>query len=524
MKLPFKPIAILVIVSLLGIFAYQAYWLIGLYHTMKSDMEIGITESMRISDYNEMMLRVERLRKEDKDHGEVSVSAGYSDTGKSFVRSSTTISKMNSKERSLTQKIIPLQKGNTKISYPDDSTKVETTIRRDTLSDTEKQAALRAKDGLDVIITNQNNMAELAGYFQRGLHAGLDIILEPDVNTYDSLLTVNLREKGIYLPHRLEYLHSGETVDSSYSFIDTVAVAGTKDYIPRPKALYYDYHFDINSHYTYRLWIDPINMTVLKQMSGILITSFIIFLILGFSFWFLIHTILKQKTLEEMKSDFTNNITHELKTPIAVAYAANDALLNFNKADEREQRNKYLRICQEQLEQLSGLVEQILSMSMEHRKAFKLQIETLPLHELISQLMEQHKLKADKPVYFTLDIKPEDLPIKADRTHFINIISNLIDNAVKYSLERADVQIKCRSTNTHEIDISISDCGIGISTDKAPHIFEKFYRIPTGNIHNVKGYGLGLFYVKTMTEKHGGTVSVISEPGKGSTFILHWKQ
>ena len=523
MKSSLKPIAILVIISLLGIFTYQAYWLIGLYHTMKSDMENGIRDAMRMSDYNEMMLRVEKLRKENKEHGEVSVSAGYNDTGKSFVRSSTTVSKINTKGPQSAQKGLSKTNGHVNTTYLNDSTKVETIVQHDTLSKSKDEGILRSKQGLDIIIANQKNMTELAGYFQRGLHAGLDIIIGPDFNVYDSLLNVSLKEKGINIPHRLEYFHSGSNLDSSYTFRDTIGVSSTKGYMPGPKSIRYDYNFDFNSHYTYRLWLDPVNTVVIKQMSGILVTSFIIFVILGFSFWFLIHTILRQKTLEEMKSDFTNNITHELKTPIAVAYAANDALLNFKQAENPEQRNKYLRICQEQLQQLSGLVEQILSMSMEQRKTFRLHPETLQLRELLQSLVEQHKIKAEKPLDITLDIEPSDLSIQADRTHFMNILSNLIDNGIKYSLEKAQIKITCRKSVSGEVQISISDHGIGIQADKLPHIFDKFYRVPSGNRHNTKGYGLGLFYVKTMTEKHGNTISVESTPEKGSVFTLHWK-
>lgn len=108
--------------------------------------------------------------------------------------------------------------------------------------------------------------------------------------------------------------------------------------------------------------------------------------------------------------------------------------------------------------------------------------------------------------------------IVADRTHFSNIISNLIDNAVKYSKQEAEIMIQCRQTET--VTITVSDHGIGIPLDKQKHIFDKFYRVPTGNLHNVKGYGLGLFYVKSMVEKHGGTITVKSESGKGSTFTI----
>ena len=228
-----------------------------------------------------------------------------------------------------------------------------------------------------------------------------------------------------------------------------------------------------------------------------------------------------------MKSDFTNNITHELKTPIAVAYAATDALLNFHQADNPTKRERYLRICQEQLQHLSGLVEQILSMSMERRKTFRLHLEEVRLKEILPPLIEQHKLKADKPVRISLQITPEELIVTADRTHLTNMLSNLLDNAVKYSLEHADIAVSCRLCQENEetyTEICVSDCGIGIARECLPHIFDKFYRVPTGNRHEVKGYGLGLFYVKTMIEKHGGTIRVTSEPGKGSRFILRLKK
>ena len=423
----------------MAIFAYQAYWLVSMYHTMKSDMEHSIIEAMRTSDYNEMMLRIEL-------------------------------------------KVVP----------------------QDSTSQEVKAAMLQTKGGLDILLKDQNTMLELATYFQRGLHSGLDVIMDPDFQSYDSLLTLCLQERGISLPYRIEYLHFGNTPDSSLLFTDTLGMGGTVNYIPGPDAHTYDYTFDI-----------------VHQMAGILITSFVILLILGFSFWFLIRTLLKQKTLEEMKSDFTNNITHELKTPIAVAYAANDALLNFGQADEKAKRDKYLSISQEQLQRLSGLVEQILTMSMEQRKTFRLRPEEITLATLLESLTEQHKLKAQNPIDIDYRVEPANLTVFADRTHFSNILSNLIDNAVKYSPGKAVIRIHCRETaDNGKVEISVSDEGTGIAQEKQKHIFDKFYRVPTGNLHNVKGYGLGLYYVKTMIEKHGGTVCVKSEPGHGSTFTI----
>jgi signal transduction histidine kinase len=126
-------------------------------------------------------------------------------------------------------------------------------------------------------------------------------------------------------------------------------------------------------------------------------------------------------------------------------------------------------------------------------------------------------------VEVTLHISPDDLTVNADRTHFTNILSNLIDNAIKYSVGTAVIDIDCRRTPAGSVRISVSDRGIGIAPDKLPHIFDRFYRVPTGNTHNVKGYGLGLFYVKTMVEQHGGNVRATSRPGQGSTFVIDFK-
>ena len=561
MKLPLKYIAILVILSLAGIFSYQAYWLGGLYRTMRNDLERNIIEAMRMSDYNEMMIRVDNLRTDSIDHGEVSVSAGFEKDDKAshtYVRSTTTVDRNGQKEETSAQQVIH-QKSDTLSMGISDNSSVQAIVTRDDIAAPDSddvlfiernkaqwlhadsaqkkleaavkdtgnppQAALRANSGLDVILRDQNSMLELATYLQRGLHSGLDVISDPDALVYDSLLTFQLKDRGITLPHRLEHIYTNDKA-SPHTFTDTLAVAGTPGYVPSPEAKLYEYAFDISTHQSYRLWMEPVTPLVLKQMSGILATSFVILIILGFAFWMLIRTILQQKTLEEMKSDFTNNITHELKTPIAVAYAANDALLNFNQADEKAKRDKYLRICQEQLQRLSGLVEQILSMSMERRKTFRLHPEPLSMESILEPLIEQHKLKAEKPVHISTDIEPAGLTLTADRTHFSNIISNLIDNAIKYSPEAAEVNIRCRQTASagqgEFVEIAISDRGTGIAPEKQSHIFDKFYRVPTGNLHNVKGYGLGLFYVKTMTEKHGGSVTVKSEPGKGSTFTLRF--
>ncbi len=498
MKLPLKNIIILVVCSLSGIFAYQAYWLTGLYHTMEQEMDASIKDAMRMSDFNEIVLRVNQLKEDNTKHGSVSVSAGYGADGNTLVAKQS-------------------------ISYTDSTTKAnfhsqtETTV--DTLStdgqDEESDPVATSKSGLDVLLKKKDSLKELFYSIQQGIHSGVDTYIDINLQRYDSLLTATLKTHHIDVPHKTLLIYTA----SNNAYIDTLGTAGDSTYVPSRKAIHYDYEFNRSHNQSYQLTSEPIAPLVWKKMSGILVTSFVVFLVLGFSFWFLIQTLLKQRTLDEMKSDFTNNITHELKTPIAVAYAANDALLNFNQAEEKTKREQYLRISQEQLQRLSGLVEQILSMSMESRKTFKLHPEEINIHELISSLIKQHELKSNIPLNVKLNIEPESFTVVADRIHFNNIISNLIDNAVKYSENEAYITIDCKKKESNTT-ISISDKGMGISSDKQKHIFDKFYRVPTGNLHNVKGYGLGLFYVKTMIEKHGGTITVKSEPNIGSTFTI----
>lgn len=507
MKLPLKLIALLVILSLATSIAYQFFWLSSLYYSQKQVLEQGIMEAMRLSDYNEMMMRVERLSKEGREHGSISMSAGVNEKGNTIVKSELALEDSNGSQiDSLVQDV--------GVKYGKKNVKTFVVNR------SEKQTAT---DSFTTTFDRQGSIEKLSEYLQQAMHSGIDVLREPDFRIYDSLLTEELYSRGIYLPTRLAYvrriLH-----DSIHTLYDTLAIGITEGYVPSKKAKCYKHTLDMHSNRSYLMWMEPIRNQVLKQMIGILVTSIIILYLIAFTFGYLIRILIKQKTLEEMKSDFTNNITHELKTPIAVAYAANDALLNFNQAEEKTQREKYLKICQQQLKKLEILVEQILTISMERRKNLILHKERCQLNELLPVLIEQHKLKAKKEVEVILNISPSDVSVRADRTHLTHILSNLLDNAIKYSPTVAKITIDCISDD-EKVLISIADQGIGISKDKLSNIFDKFYRVPNGDIHNVKGYGLGLYYVKTMVEKHGGTIRAESILGKGSRFeITFFKQ
>ena len=345
------------------------------------------------------------------------------------------------------------------------------------------------------------------------LHRVLDPMKRNDIRLFYDLLSKRLSRYGIKEPIKVE-LHADK--DS------TIASYSGKYFKPHSSDNHFDYIFGKGQKSFYRVITPSVTKVILKEMSGILTVSLLIFALLVFVFLYLIHTVKNLRTLDEMKSDFTNNMTHELKTPIAVAYAANDALLNFDMTKDPTKTKKYLTISQQQLRRLSGLVEQILSMSMERRKNMKLNIEEVTIQPIVESLIAEQKLKADKPVEISCHV-PNDLSIKVDRNHFTHIISNLLDNTIKYSNETAKIEIMAHKDKNYT-EIAITDKGIGIAADKQKYIFDKFYRVPHGNLHEVKGYGLGLYYVKSMMDRFHGCISVKSEPGKGTTFKLRFDE
>ena len=481
MKFPSRRIVILLILSLAALFGYQIYWLSGLYRSSIKSKESEINLSLQKADYAEMMDRLREVSTSGR-HGTIDLNTGWSqDSVSSLVSVHTNPIAIN-------------ENGSKSVSVS------VTTVQVDGNPGSENEQTQYA-----YAISNSQ---ESTDYYQRGMHAGVDVLAEVNFHKLDSLLSMMLDDYGLNVPHRLQML-----TDSTM-----VATISTSGYEPSGRAMNYDYVYGKTLADKYELTIEPLSGLVFREMSGIIVVSLILFLLLAFSFWFLVHSMLKQKSLEEMKSDFTNNITHELKTPVAVAYAANDALLNFEAGNDPAKRREYLEISQSQLKKLEGMIEQILSMSMESRKTFELRKEDIPLKPLLQNLADQHLLSTEKPC--EIHIESEDaLVIHADRFHFGNVISNLIDNAIKYSGDAVNIIIRAKTTSGC-VEISVKDNGIGIAPDKQKHIFDKFYRIPTGDIHDVKGYGLGLYYAKTMVEKHGGTISVSSTLGKGSEFRI----
>ena len=251
----------------------------------------------------------------------------------------------------------------------------------------------------------------------------------------------------------------------------------------------------------------------LGRMWGLIASSVAIIILLAGVLIYLVRTMFRQKTLEEMRRDFTHNITHELKTPISVAVTATDALRNFSADADPDRRSRYLEIVETQLTQLSTMVEHILSVSVEGRE-YKYNPTMVYLKDVISQLTQG---AGTNTAVFNIDCA-EDIRIMADEFHIKNLLATVIDNAVKYSSDPiVDIRVADESGN---VTIEIEDNGSGIAKEHLSHVFEKFYRVPTGDIHTVRGYGLGLYYAKQVAELHKGTISMNSRVGKGTTVTI----
>ncbi len=338
------------------------------------------------------------------------------------------------------------------------------------------------------------------------MHRQMDGLFPMEITDADSILRCRLSERGIFP----EFV-AVEVADS----LGNVIVANPQmDRAERDFDLF-QMPYGAERYYSYRVYITPLLRQVLHEMAGVIGTTFVLIVIFAVGFWYLLRTVAKMRSIEEMKDDFTGNMTHELKTPIAIAYAANDALLNFRADDDPMKREAYLRIALKQIGKLGELVEQILAVSLERRRTMKLRIERFDLVPVIREIVAAQRTRGEKNIELQFCPESENIEVKADKAHFANVMNNLIDNAIKYSGRSVEITIACTRTG-----ISVKDNGIGISSKHLPHIFEKFYRVPHGDIQDVRGYGIGLYYVRQILRKFGWDISAASRPGKGTTFTI----
>ncbi len=266
--------------------------------------------------------------------------------------------------------------------------------------------------------------------------------------------------------------------------------------------------------------IPDIKKIVWGEMTWIVVGSVLFTILIFAAFFITLKALLKQKKLSEIKSDFINNMTHEFKTPLATISLAVDALKNEKVINDRSKMDYFSDIIKAENKRMNKQVETILQAALLDKQEIQLNIKVLHANDLINSAINNIKLPVEeKQGKLEIFLSAENDLIKADEVHFTNLINNLLDNAVKYSKDNLIIKLTTQNINK-SLRIKIEDNGIGMNKETLQRIFEKFYRAHTGNLHNVKGFGLGLSYVKTIVSAHHGKIKAESTPGKGSCFVI----
>ncbi len=345
------------------------------------------------------------------------------------------------------------------------------------------------------------------------------------------------------IPRLVRYFSSGKaindslsigTIDSAYRVelsknnIDvpfTVTISSGKERDLKtaigPDELKTNFTFvGLSSAYAYQAAFDNPFWFIVYTIRWPLVLSVLIIAVTIVSFVFLYRNLLEQRRLTAMKNEFISNITHELKTPIATVHVAIEAMRNFNALQHPERTKEYLDISASELQRLSLLVDKVLRLSMFENKEIELRKEPVDLHLLAAEIIAGMKLQFDKvQAVVQLTKEGNNFTVSADKVHISSVLYNLLDNALKYRNGKPYITVHLAEDATG-VTITVSDNGIGIPAAYQEKVFDKFFRVPSFDHHNIKGYGLGLSYVHHIVEKHKGSISVTSTEGKGSSFIV----
>ncbi len=332
--------------------------------------------------------------------------------------------------------------------------------------------------------------------FLKGIQSVVIALNNDEINftRLDSIFTNQLSKKGIKTPHYLVLLEKNITVGESNKAedIELSLFSNSKSTFLRPNQ-------NLRAYYK-----DPTIEALKKSSTGILF-SLLLSLSVIFCLIYLLKIISTQKELAEIKNDLINNITHEFKTPIATISTAIEAIESFNVVDNKEKTKQYAAISAFQLKKLHQMVEKLLETATLDSESLLLQKEPTNIVDLVAKIANKFELLTKKEINFTTNIDSKIL--KIDRFHFENAISNLVDNAIKYGGDSIEINLNSVLNVT---EISVADNGKGIDKSQQERIFDKFYRVPKGNTHDVKGFGIGLYYTQKIIGKHNGSINVSS--------------
>ncbi|EEI94193.1 ATPase/histidine kinase/DNA gyrase B/HSP90 domain protein [Sphingobacterium spiritivorum ATCC 33300] len=322
-------------------------------------------------------------------------------------------------------------------------------------------------------------------------------------------LKTTLTDKGIHTDFRVELLQlSREEVSTFRANTKAQKLMWTRPTLVNPERGQF---VVVKFENTWRYLLFGIGWQLL--VSIVLVASLV-----G-SFLYLMLTIFRQNKMAQLRKNFVNNMTHELKTPVSTVMAAVEAIQTYGVKDDKAKMELYLQVSRNELQHLSDMIEKVLQMDIDEVKGVNLQYTTFDIADLLERCIMIAKLNFKKKIEIVFDCEKRPVMLFADEAHLKNVCSNLLDNAIKYSGEKVLITVTLREL-PQSVEVSVKDNGKGIASEYQKDVFDAFFRVPEGNLHEVKGFGLGLSYVKQMITQHGGTVSLVSELNKGSIFTI----
>lgn len=333
----------------------------------------------------------------------------------------------------------------------------------------------------------------------------------------DSLLKYEIKMKGIEIP--FDYGISSEENPSYLHYASSVKYKMTGLKSDKDTYMVNLFPNDYSNSDSYlRVYFPNQDRYIIRNIWMMYATSLLLILVVLGCFYVAVSTIVKQKQLADIKNDFINNMTHEFKTPISTISLATQMLGDDAVTASSSMFKRYLGIIRDENKRLGSQVEKVLQTAQMERGEVRLNLGMVNVHQIIERVLENISPQIElREGIIDIDLQAENPEIQADEVHLTNIIFNLLDNANKYSPEKPIIKITTENTEKG-LSIKVSDQGIGMTKESIKQIFEKFYRVPTGNVHDVKGFGLGLSYVKKMVEEHNGRINVVSKLGEGSEF------
>lgn len=383
-----------------------------------------------------------------------------------------------------------------------------------------KKAIEHMQDSLKMVIKKKSDLSALNFFNQFSYEFDMrssDVSNRIDKKSLTKVLNYELNAKGIDLNYEYAIINRN---DGTLTSVCSDSYDRKKSNFTFLANLFPDDLFRNWSPLAIDIYFPDEELFIYKSLYFLLGSSFLFTLFILITFFFTLRTILNQKKLSEIKSDFINNMTHEFKTPIATINLATDNIANPMIIQKPQHISPFLKIIKEENQRMNNQVERVLQMSLIEKGDFQLLPVKTDLHHLINNAVNKIKLLAEqKSASINTKLEADLTIFSVDEVHFTNVILNLLENALKYTHNTPQINITSQN-NKNGIEISITDNGIGMTKEQQAKVFEKFFRATRGNIHNVKGFGLGLSYVKAIMIQHHGNIFVKSKIGEGSTFKL----